>query len=80
VARHRKARTEALVTVSAIELVEALLTEARDKTMKLHAKLVHENRKLVDQLADARDGIAERDARIRELEEALTNAHERRSA
>jgi SMC interacting uncharacterized protein involved in chromosome segregation len=64
--------------VDPIEFIDRLLSEARDKAVKLHSALMHENRKLANQLEDARDAIAERDARIRELEEKLTNAGDHR--
>ncbi len=53
--------------------IDRLLSEARDRAAKLHSALMHENRKLANQLEDARDAIAERDARIQELETQLAN-------
>lgn len=55
------------------DFVVRLLNEARDKSTKLYVELARQNRKLADQLEDARDAIAERDARIQELEEKLAN-------
>lgn len=59
--------------VDPIEFIDRLLSEARDRAVKLHSALMHENRKLANQLEDARDAIAERDARIQELETQLAN-------